>query len=175
MSPIDEILGYFEMNRSRVIFSLILVVTYFLIKSTAKKLIKNHARTHQVDYSRELYVRKLASVSITLLMISLMGMIWEISIQGVSIYFASIFTIVGVALFANWSLLSNVTASVIIFFFFPVRVGTRIKILDGDNTVVGIIKDIGLFHIKIKTEDGLEVSYPNNLVMQKPLMELTDE
>ena len=95
----------------------------------------------------------------------------EVSFQGLSLYFASIFTVIGVALFATWSVLSNLTASVILFFFFPYRIGRKVKIIDGDNSIEGQIVDITLFHIKVETEDDRIVAYPNNLAIQKPIMQ----
>ncbi|MFT6133806.1 MAG: small-conductance mechanosensitive channel [Cyclobacteriaceae bacterium] len=108
-------------------------------------------------------------MSLALVLITVIGAIWEISFQGLSFYFASIFTIVGVALFANWSILSNLTASVIIFFFLPYKVGDTIKVVDGESSVTGIIRDIGLFQIVILTDDKRQVAYFNNLFLQKPI------
>jgi MscS family membrane protein len=76
---------------------------------------------------------------------------------------------VGVGLFANWSMLSNITASIIIFFFYPYKVGESIKIIDGENSVEGTVMDITLFNIEIKTAEGRTVTYPNNLAIQKPM------
>ena len=44
-----------------------------------------------------------------------------------------------------------------------------IKIIDGDNSVAGWIKDMNMFTVIIETENGNIVSYPNNLVIQKPI------
>ncbi|MEC8428752.1 MAG: mechanosensitive ion channel domain-containing protein, partial [Pseudomonadota bacterium] len=72
-----------------------------------------------------------------------------------------------VALFAQWSLLSNATASIIVFFFFPYRAGNWVEIIDGDNTVIGKIKEITLFHVIMLDDQGAIVTYPNSLVFQK--------
>ncbi|NIW50111.1 MAG: mechanosensitive ion channel, partial [Gammaproteobacteria bacterium] len=66
--------------------------------------------------------------------------------KGLLVFASSFFAIVGVALFAQWSILSNITASVIIFFTSNAKIGDKIKVVDGDNTVSGIIRDIGLFY-----------------------------
>lgn len=41
-------------------------------------------------------------------------MIWGFDIQRLAIYFAFFFGLVGIAIFATWSVLCNITASVII-------------------------------------------------------------
>ena len=115
-------------------------------------------------------MRKLFNVLMLLLLITSIGAIWEISLKGLSLYFASILTIIGVALFATWSVLSNLTASIFLFFFFPYRIGQKVKVVDGDNSVEGVILDINLFYIRIETDENHIVAYPNNIVIQKPLI-----
>ena len=67
----------------------------------------------------------------------------------VDIFVSSVFAVIGVALFAQWSILSNLTASVIIFFFFPYKVGDEIIIWDKDRekSVGGVLREITLFHL----------------------------
>lgn len=90
----------------------------------------------------------------------------------ISVYLSSIFAVIGVALFAQWSLLSNITASVVIFFAFPYRVGDRIKVTDPDFDLSGSVEEISLFHVLIRTDAGNMITYPNNLILQKPVIKL---
>ena len=78
----------------------------------------------------------------------------------------------GVALFAQWSILSNITASMVIFFGFPYRVGDRIKVTDADFDLSGTVEEISLFHVLLRTHDGNLITYPNNLILQKPVFKL---
>tara|TARA_B100000446_G_C10551526_1_gene340582 strand:+ start:6344 stop:6871 length:528 start_codon:yes stop_codon:yes gene_type:complete len=89
------------------------------------------------------------------------------NIKDIGLLVGSSLAFLGVALFAQWSLLSNATASIIVFFFFPYRVGNWVEIIDGDDTVIGKIKEITLFHVIMMDEDGAIVTYPNSLVFQK--------
>ena len=95
------------------------------------------------------------------------GIFVGIGYKDLGVFFGSIFAVIGVALFAQWSILSNVTASIIVFFFFPYRVGDNVKILDGENSVEGVINEISLFHVILMDVDGLTITYPNALVFQK--------
>ena len=70
-------------------------------------------------------------------------------------------------MFAQWSILSNVTAGIILFFNFPFKIGDVIHIHDKDFPVEGEIIDITAFHALLKTKSGERVTYPNNLLMQK--------
>jgi len=101
-----------------------------------------------------------------------LALIWSVSLSGLLVFASSIFAVIGVALFAQWSILSNLTSSIIIFFSFPSRIGDYIKILDGDNSIEGKIIEIELFHIRILDHDDNIVIYPNNLFMQKPIIKL---
>jgi len=101
-----------------------------------------------------------------------MAIIWNVQLGGVMVFASSIFAVIGVALFAQWSILSNLTSSIIIFFTFPARVGDKIKVIDGDNSISGEIIEISLFQIEIEDADGNIVLYPNNLFIQKPIMKI---
>jgi hypothetical protein len=55
---------------------------------------------------------------------------------------------VGVAMFAQWSILSNITSGVILFFSFLLKL-VMIKIFLSKAE-----KDIGAFHVYLKTREG---------------------
>lgn len=153
--------------------TIILIVVFFVVKRILKKLIRNHAIKLMHSKSRIMYVIKLTNFALSLVFITLIAIVWEISFKGLSIYFASFFTVVGIAFFASWSILSNVTAYVIIFFYFPFKIGSRIRIVDGDNSVEGKVDDLTFFFIKIRKSTGEKVTYPNNIAIQKPIEELS--
>ena len=70
-------------------------------------------------------------------------------------------------MFAQWSILSNITSGIILFFFFPFKIGDVIKIHDKDFPIQAEIEDINAFHVNLKTIDGERITYPNNLLLQK--------
>lgn len=88
-----------------------------------------------------------------------------------TVFLSSVFAVIGIALFAQWSILSNITASLIIFFAFPYRVGDRIKVVDKDDDISGIVEEISLFHVIIRREGDL-ITYPNTLILQKAVIKL---
>jgi len=149
-----------------------LIILFFISKKIVRKLIKNHAFKNKHDKSRMTYVIKLVNFGLSLILITLIAIVWEISFQGLSVYFASFFAVAGVAFFASWSIISNITAYAILFFYFPFKIGSKVKIVDGDNSVEGKIDDLTLFYIKIKLTTGELVTYPNNLALQKPIKEI---
>jgi len=41
--------------------------------------------------------------------------------------------------------------------------------VDGDNTITGRVEDMNMFTVIIQTVDQQSVTYPNNLMLQKPI------
>lgn len=74
-----------------------------------------------------------------------------------------------VILFANWSIMSNMTASVIVFFFFPYRVGDSVKVIDGEKSIAGVIEEMTMFHVILRSEGGKKITYPSVMVFSKAI------
>ena len=79
------------------------------------------------------------------------------------------FQAVAIGFFASWSVLSNITCSVLIFFRFPYRIGDRISFLD-DKDFTGTISDITMFHILVEDEAGNIVTIPANVAIAKSII-----
>ncbi|UAA40164.1 mechanosensitive ion channel family protein [Paraneptunicella aestuarii] len=99
---------------------------------------------------------------------ALMLLIWGIDFGGLLILSTSLLTLTGVALFANWSLLSNITSYFVLLFHSSFRRGNHIRVLDGDNYIEGFVSEIGLFNTKLITEEREVIIYPNNLLIVRP-------
>jgi small-conductance mechanosensitive channel len=151
------------------------IILFFAGKYFIKKIVKNHAVKHKFDTRRITYTVKFFNICWAIIILSIIAITWNVSFRGLSLYFASIFTVIGVAFFAQWSILSKVTASIILFFNYSYKIGNKIKIIDGENSVTGIVIDIDLFQLRIKIDSGEIVTYPNNLIVQKPSMLLNEK
>ena len=155
-----------------ILLTLAVIVTLYIGFSIFKSILKKFARLKEVPQKRIFYISKVFEILFVFVSIVLLFFIWSVDIKSVALFASSFFAIVGVALFAQWSILSNITASVIIFFNFPAKIGDNIKIIDGDNSVEGIIKEISLFQIEMSDVEGNTIFYPNNLLLQKPVVKL---
>ncbi|HKL38265.1 MAG TPA: mechanosensitive ion channel domain-containing protein [Bacteroidales bacterium] len=151
--------------------ALILILVFL---SISRRLIIRFARRHGFHERRLFYVKKVNALIFVLVLFLLLSIIWGFDIQGLPVYFASFFGIVGIAFFASWSILSNITASLIIFFSYRIRIGDKIRIVDGDNSVTGKVRDMNMFTVIVEAGQGQSVTYPNNLIMQKPVELLTE-
>ena len=62
----------------------------------------------------------------------------------------------------------------VIFFTYPARIGDKIRIIDGENTLEGTILDISMFQVLLEDDDQNMISFPNNLLIQKAFVKLKD-
>lgn len=97
----------------------------------------------------------------------LLSAIWGLKQNEIAVFVGAILTALGIAFFAQWSLLSNVTSSLLLFFNHPMKIGDTIKILDKDYPFEGEVSDLTYFFIHIKTENGEIITIPNSLVLEK--------
>src|SRR6056297_2596603 len=153
-------------------FGMLLLFLVFI--SLVRRWIRYFGKKHHLHERRMFFVRKISTLLFAILFLIVLSIIWRFNIEGLPIYFASFFGIVGIAFFASWSLLSNITASLILFFNYSFRIYDKIKIVDGDNSIVGVVKDMSMFSLELETEEGLKVNIPNNLVVQKSVIILED-
>jgi len=123
-----------------------------------------------IQKSRGKIIKKGVNTILLLLLVALVLVIWGVKESDISVYIGSILTVVGVAFFAQWSILSNITSSIIIFFNHAVRLEDTIIIMEGkDYQIEGRVSDIDLFFVTLKTEDGEEIILPNNIFIQKTI------
>lgn len=147
----------------------ILIVLFFTTK-LVHKVLRSYGTKKNVENKRIIYLEKFVSSLFIFVAIIIVSLIFSIDYKGLLVFASSFFAVVGVALFAQWSILSNITSSFVIFFYFPARIGDSIKVVDGDNSVEGEIIEITLFQVHIKDAEGNAVLYPNSLILQKPII-----
>lgn len=159
------------MNLNMILLILVLAVSYWLSRQGVSQVIKKIGREKKIDNKRVLYVKAVINFALLVVFFFVGSILLGIDYSHVAIFFSSAFAVIGVAFFAQWSILSNITASIIVFFFFPYRVGDRVKIVDGENSISGRIYEISLFHVLLKEKNkGEIITYPNSLVFQKAVI-----
>ncbi len=155
-----------------ILLSIATILLTYIGARLFKRVLDKIAKRKQVPQKRLFYIEKIFELLFVLIALITLAFIWSVDFKGISLFASSLFAIIGVAMFAQWSILSNITASIIIFFTFPARIGDKIRIVDGDNSIEGRIKEIALFQIELKDDDDNLVMYPNNLLLQKPVIKI---
>ena len=149
-----------------ILISIGILAALFISIRLASSAIHAFGEKKQVTPFRVKYIAKTINLGLVVFFLILMTSALGFEYSQISIFLSSVFAVIGVALFAQWSILSNITASLIIFFGFPYRVGDMIRIIDKDDDISGIIEEISLFHVLIKRDEEL-ITYPNTLILQK--------
>lgn len=145
----------------------ILLLLLITIRIITTKLVQRFAKsTIRLEHRTNLVIKYLHLLTNILGLIAFI-IIWGVQPKDIIIAVSSVTTVVGVAMFAQWSILSNITSGVILFFSFPFKIGDIIKIHDKDFPITAEIEDIRAFHVSLRTADGEMIVYPNNLLFQK--------
>lgn len=155
-----------------IFYTIVALVITFMTLKTLSFSIEKIANVKNVSNRRLFYILKFFNIIVYISLFIVLATIWGVEFNGLMVFLSSMFAVIGIALFAQWSILSNLTSSIIIFFTFPARVGDRVKVLDGDNTVTGEIKEITPFQIEIEDDEKNLILYPNNMFLQKPIVKL---
>src|SRR5690606_20549722 len=109
-------------------------------------------------------------ILLVLALIVVLSVVWGVDIRGLLVLASSMIAVVGVALFAAWSLLSNITAFFILLGQKAFAEGMEVRVIDGGNYLEGRIVEINLFSTVLRTKDNEQVVYPNNLLISRPVV-----
>lgn len=153
--------------------SVIAIVIYIILRIAFAKAVQKIAKKSHKEHRTNLIIKYINALLNCIVLIVLI-MIWGVKKENLLIALSSFATVLGVAMFAQWSILSNITSGVILFFFFPFKIGDKIIIHDKDFEMQGEIIDINAFHILLKNSNGVQMTYPNNLVLQKGISVIKD-
>lgn len=152
---------------AEILSTLITTVVFIIVSYIIKRLTKRYARASHLSEHRTNLIAKYIDFFMMALYVVIIFAIWGLNANDLFAYLGTILTIIGVAFFAQWSILSNITSGIILFFSFPFRIGDVIKIHDKDFPIEAQIEDIKAFHTILKTRDGELITYPNSLLLQK--------
>ena len=163
--------SYIYQSIATAIALLVFTALRYLVNSIIEKFGKRAgfavSRTHLVKKYIDYFIYMLAILTIV--------SIWGIKTEQLFLFITSVLTVIGVAFFAQWSILSNITAGIIVFFSSPFKIGDTIKILDKDFPIEAKIVDIKSFYTLLKTAEGQEITLPNNLLLQKGIEIILEE
>jgi len=159
----------FFQYESQIIWTAIVVFLLLLLRFTLKQSAKRIAKRDELNFVRTRLIFKYINVLVFFIAVFGLLLIWGVKITELALVFSSVFAVLGIGLFAIWSVLSNITSGIIMFFSFPYKIGDKIKIHDKDFPIEAIIEDIKAFQLHLRTDEDELVTYPNNLILQKPV------
>ncbi|HDZ05845.1 hypothetical protein LCGC14_0123180 [marine sediment metagenome] len=161
-------------HHNELIYSLIVLMVILVLKFLFTTAVRKVSKISDYNPVRTNLIIKFINIALTIITMVVLTLVWSVNYRDLGVMLSSVFAVIGVALFAQWSILSNITAGVIIFFSFPFKIGNTIRILDKElldpnNTDLDkfVIEDIRAFHLHLRRSNGEILTYPNNLVLQK--------
>jgi small-conductance mechanosensitive channel len=156
-------------HQTEILSTIVWVLLLFITRTLSIKIIRKVSRIGDMDALRSKLIIKYVSVGHSVMLVIALILLWGVPFQDIGVVLSSVFAVIGVALFASWSILSNITAGVILFFTYPFKIGDKVRILDKDlhEPLECVIEDIRAFYVYLRTSNGELVTYPNNLLLQK--------
>jgi len=158
-----------------IIESAIALVVYFLLRALANKSIDGTVKKRVMVKTRGKLVKKATNLLLLLILSTFLLIVWGIDQSELVFFMGSILAVIGIALFAQWSVLSNITSGFILFFNHSVKLDDTVAIMDKDYDIQGRVSDIGLFFVILKTDKDEVISIPSNVFIQKMIRKLPKE
>ena len=158
-----------ELQRVQILESVIVLVVYLILFFVIKKFINNTLKNTPLQRDRRKNIIKVLQLFISIAGVVLLAGIWGFKQKEIAAFASTVLTALGIAFFAQWSLLSNITSSIILFFNHPLKLGDTIKVLDKDYPFEGEITELTYFFVHLKTVEGEIITIPNSMILQKSI------
>lgn len=156
-----------EPYKIQIIETLAVIAGYSIIQYVTKTFVNNSLKQTHLERGRRKMIIKSVHLLTFLAATILLSAIWGLKQNEIAVFVGTILTALGIAFFAQWSLLSNITSSLLLYFNHPVKIGDTIKILDKDCLVEGEVSDLTYFFVHLKTKNGELITIPNSHLLQK--------
>lgn len=154
----------------KIIETVVVFVLYMVLRGAIYKLIEKTLSEKLFFNARGIIIKRAINFILLLLGISVITLIWGVNQADLAVFVGSVLAVVGVALVAQWSLLSNVTSGIILFFNHSVKIGDKIVIMEAKDYIIeGKVTNIGIFFTTLQTPDSEEITLPNNIFINKSI------
>lgn len=139
------------------------------IRIAMKSLTDKYVRRHASFELKATHLNRITTIFFNIAVVIVIIVIWGVDTKNLFVALSSVFAVIGVALFAQWSILSNITAGFILFFSPPFRIGNYIRLMDNDLMLEAKVVDIFTFYTHLRGRDGKLYIFPNILLLQKSI------
>ena len=160
----------FDDNLQKLLITVAVLCLFFLTNRLSAQRIRQSA--DDSNYKTDVVPGALRIIrsGIGLLGALALAVVWGVNLQSTVIFATTTLTLLGVALFASWSMLSNITAYFMLLMQPTLKRGVFVRVLEADNYIEGYVSDLRIFHTKLLTEKREVILYPNNLLFSRPVI-----
>ena len=160
----------------QIIQTAVVIIAYLILQQIVFRIINKTLSNRLIQETRGVLIKNVINLILAIISLIFISLIWGVNQSDLALFAGSVLTVVGVAFFAQWSLLSNITSSIIIFFNHPVKLNDSIISLEGKDYVIeGTVSKIGLFFVTLKTTESEEITLPNNIFITKSIKNVTNQ
>ncbi|MFN7911423.1 MAG: mechanosensitive ion channel domain-containing protein [Bacteroidota bacterium] len=160
-------LNLFSAHKIQLIETGIVLVVFISLKFILKYLVKITILNSVIKRHEKKEIHKIINLLVFVVLFTFIVSIWSVKQDNVLVFASTLLTVFGVALFAEMSILSNITAYLILFFQHPVKIGDKICVNSEGIEIIGKVKEMTYFFIFIEKEmDQSVCSIPNALLLK---------
>lgn len=153
-----------------IIQTCVLLAVVIIVKLFAGQAVNRILARLDFDLKRKKITMRIINLFLLIFVLIVLGAIWNIDRSQFMVFITSLVTVLGIAFFAQWSILSNITSSLILFFNHPVKIGQRVRVLDREYDIEGKLIDISFYFLYIKTDKGELITIPTSVALTKTLL-----
>jgi small-conductance mechanosensitive channel len=151
--------SFFDYFLTVLLPAIIAVVIGIIIWRIIESRISKFGKEKDIPQSSIHLMRLIVRYILILVIIIAVAGIFGISLGNLWISISTIVLGSLIALFASWSLISNILATMIIMIWRPIEIGNKVTILP--ENISGELIDINMFFSKLKTQEGDTIQIPN--------------
>lgn len=155
-------------HQEQVVETAVCVIAFLLLRRFGHHIVRNAVIRSSFKAKEEKEILRLLNLFATIVVAIVITAIWGVKQNEILIFATSVITVLGVAFFAEMSILSNVTACLVLFFQHPVKIGDFIRVQDGEQVLEGELIDITYFFVFIRTKENKTITLPNSVLLKSP-------
>ncbi len=167
LSGFVNILLQYKVN---IAITLLIIVANSLLVKGLIPIVRRYTRSSRLKPNSLEKARISIRTVTNIISIVLILFVWGFDFNGLMTMSVGLIALLGVSLFASWSILSNVTAFFVLVFHESYKRGNFIRVIAGDNYLEGYISEINLFNTKLITEEKEVIVYPNIQLISNPAL-----
>jgi small-conductance mechanosensitive channel len=158
-----------DIQNAQLLESFIILIVYAGLIFSVDKGVNQYLKKTPLQRARRKFIVKGLTLFVTITALVFLSGVWGFKQNEIAAFASTLLTALGIAFFAQWSLLSNITSSLILFFNHPLKLGDTIRVMDKDCPFEGEVTELSYFFVHLKTEDGEIITIPNSMIFQKSI------
>jgi len=167
---LESLIGWITTYSLNIILSFVVIFLHIFLRKVVAPKIDKYVEDGHLKEEVSSRANNTLGLFSSVISITIILFVWGFDFKGLLTLSASLLAITGVALFASWSVLSNVTAFFLLLVNKSYHRGDFVRIINIDNYVEGYISEINMFSTKLISENREIIIYPNNLLVAYPII-----